>query len=522
MANFQRRYLYFSVFVSGMTVLAVELSASRLLGNVFGTSNLVWANIIGLILIYLTIGYFVGGRWADRSPHFKTLYQIMCWGAFLSGLVPLVARPILFAAAQAVYEVNAGVAVGSFLSVLLLFSVPVTLLGCVSPFAIRLALTTLDEAGKTSGVMYAISTFGSIIGTFAPVLFLIPEAGTARTFLIFAGILLAVGLGGLLMTDRRAALKLLWMPFVLAGLAGLVLNTAYRPVPEGYRLIYEKDSAYNYIQIVEDDDQNRYLWLNEAQGIHSQYHPTQIYFRRTWDFFLAGPYFNPDFTPADMQKIAILGLAGGTVARQHTAVYGAIPMDGIEIDGDIVQASRRYMGMDMPNLNVIVEDARYAFKQLECCYTMVGIDAYRVPYVPWQLTTIEFFGEVRDRLAENGAVVINVGRTPDDRRLEQAMANTLLHVFPTVYSIDVPDSLNTILIATPQPTRVENLVQNLNRLDRARYPILAQVLQDTLAGLRPTITLDVIFTDDRAPVETIVNDMTLDFLLSGEVETLAQ
>jgi hypothetical protein len=104
----QRRYLFFTVFSSGMTVLAVELSASRLLGNIFGTSNLVWANIIGLMLIYLTVGYFVGGRWADRSPEFKTLYQIICWGAFLSGVVPLVARPVLFAAADAVYDLNAG------------------------------------------------------------------------------------------------------------------------------------------------------------------------------------------------------------------------------------------------------------------------------------------------------------------------------------------------------------------------------------------------------------------------------
>lgn len=520
--TFQRRYLYFSVFASGMTVLAVEFSAARLLGNVFGTSNLVWANIIGLMLIYLTVGYFVGGRWADRSPHFKTLYQLLCWAAFLSGLVPLIARPVLFGAAQAVYEVNAGVAVGSFLSVLLLFAVPVTLLGCVSPFAIRLALTTVDEAGRTAGVMYAVSTMGSIIGTFAPVLILIPQAGTARTFLIFAGGLLAVGLFGLFTVDRRAAFKLLWMPPVLAVLAVLLLNRSDRPVPVGYTLLYQKDSAYNYIQIVEDSDGNRLLWLNEAQGIHSQYNPDQIYFRRTWDFFLAGPYFNPNFAPADVQKVAILGLAGGTIARQYTAVYGAVPIDGIEIDGDIVNASRKYMGMDMPNLHVIVEDARYAFRQQKCCYTMVGIDAYRVPYVPWQLTTVEFFEEVRDRLADNGAVVINVGHTPHDRRLEQAIGNTMLQVFPSLYTVEVPDSLNTILIGTPQPTAVDNLVQNLNGLDRAQYPILGQVLQDTLEGLRETQTLDLVFTDDRAPVETIVNDMTLDFLLSGDVDTLAQ
>jgi len=144
-----------------MTTLAVELSASRLLGSIFGTSNIVWANVIGLILLYLTIGYFVGGRWADRSPHNKTLYQIIVWGAFLSALIPLVARPILQNAAQAFAHLEAGLALGSFVSVLILFSIPVTLLGTVSPFAIRLAVTDVQNAGRVSGQIYAISTVGS-------------------------------------------------------------------------------------------------------------------------------------------------------------------------------------------------------------------------------------------------------------------------------------------------------------------------------------------------------------------------
>src|SRR5947209_11133914 len=190
----QRRMLHVAVFASGMTTLAVELSASRLLGSIFGTSNLVWANIIGLILIYLTAGYFIGGRLADRSPRHVTLYRLIAWGAFFSGLVPMAARPVLNAAAQAVYGFQAGVALGSFLAVLILFSVPVTLLGCVSPFAIRLALHNVSDAGQTAGRMYAVSTLGSILGTFVPVLYLIPEAGTARTFIYFAELLVIVGL----------------------------------------------------------------------------------------------------------------------------------------------------------------------------------------------------------------------------------------------------------------------------------------------------------------------------------------
>src|SRR5512139_2282200 len=112
------KYLYFTVFAAGMVTLAIELSASRLLGSVYGTSNLVWASIIGLILIYLTVGYYLGGRWADRSPYPKTLYTILTWGAFLSGLIPMASRPVLWLAADAFDQLQVGVLFGSFASVL--------------------------------------------------------------------------------------------------------------------------------------------------------------------------------------------------------------------------------------------------------------------------------------------------------------------------------------------------------------------------------------------------------------------
>lgn len=518
-----------AVFTGGMTTLAVELSASRLLGSIFGTSNIVWANIIGLILIYLTIGYFIGGRWADRSPHFKTFYQIIAWAAFFSGLVPLVAHPVLKAAATAVQDFDAAVTVGSFVSVLVLFSVPITLLGCISPFSIRLALATVEEAGSTTGRMYALSTLGSIIGNFTPVLILIPEIGTARTFLVFSGALMLVGFGGLALQDKKAAAKLLWMPLLLALLAIWALRGPLRPPPSGMTLLYEKESPYNLVQVVEDDEGNRLLLLNEGQGIHSQWHPTQYYYERTWGYFLVGPYFNaPPYTPDHVERIAIIGLAAGTIARQHDAVYAGIQMDGIEIDPDIVDAGRKYMGMTMDNLNVIVEDGRFGLGQLGHRYDMIGIDAYRVPYVPWHLTTVEFFQEVDDHLTENGVLTINVGRTDTDRRLIEAMTRTLLDVFPTVHTLDVPSSYNTILVATRQPTSPENLLINLQHIqqqpDQFLTPLAQTVLLPALTSawqsMRQTVASDVRFTDDHAPVEMIVDSMVIDFMLHGGINEL--
>jgi len=521
-ARWQRRWLTVAVFTGGMTTLAVELSASRLLGSIYGTSNIVWANIIGLILIYLTVGYFLGGRVADRSPHFSTFYRILVWAAFFSGLVPLAAHPVLRAAARAVENVDAAVTVGSFASVLILFAVPVTLLGFISPFSIRLALSTVEDAGRVTGQMYAISTLGSIVGNFTPVLLLIPSVGTARTFLIFAGILMAVGLIGLAYQDRRAALRLLWMPALLVALAVLALRGPLRPSPSDQTLLFEKESAYNLVQVTEDADGYRYLLLNEGQGIHSQWHPTQLYFRRTWGFFLTGPYFNaPPYTPDRVQRAAIVGLAAGTIARQYDAVYPGLPMTGIEIDPVIVEAGRRYMGMSEPNLDVRVQDGRFALSQLGGDYTMIGVDAYRVPYVPWHLTTVEFFREARRHLAPDGVLIINVGHTSTDRRLVEAMTRTLLDVFPTVHTLDVPDAYNTILVATRQPTDPGNLVRNLAALPADAHPILRAALTDATAALVPTVASGPRFTDDKAPVEMIVDSMVLDFLLSDEVQELA-
>ncbi|HJX41666.1 MAG TPA: fused MFS/spermidine synthase, partial [Anaerolineales bacterium] len=266
------RWLLVSVFAGGMTTLGVELSASRLLGNVFGTSNIVWANIIGLILIYLTVGYFLGGRWADRSPHRHTFYRILAWGAFTAGLVPIAARPVLGVAVAAFAQFDAAILAGSFLAVLMLFSLPVTLLGCISPFAIRLAMQEREQAGRVSGLIYAISTLGSIVGTFLPVLWLIPVLGTARTFLAFSLGLQLVALIGLYLTSGpRSVLRLSWMPVLTVVFSWLSLAG---PIKDSPNAIFETESAYNYIQVQEVEG-IRLLYLNEGLAEHSIYSVAQ-------------------------------------------------------------------------------------------------------------------------------------------------------------------------------------------------------------------------------------------------------
>src|SRR6266508_723585 len=294
-----RRYLVFTVFISGMTTLAAELAASRLIGNVFGTSNIVWASIIGLILIYLTFGYFLGGRWADANPTLGAMYRVLAWGAFTLGLVPYIAGPVLRYAATAFEYLQVGILGASFIAVLILFSVPITLLGTISPFAIRLSVDDPSRAGRVSGQIYAISTLGSFIGTFLPTLVTIPAIGTKNTFLVFSLLLLFVALAGLgKFASRRDMLVHMWMPVLLAIVAALSAGQALK---QNTGQIYEAESAYNYIQVAE---QNGFtiLKLNEGQGVHSIYSPTTLEYRGPWDQFLVSPYFYADRRPADIKR----------------------------------------------------------------------------------------------------------------------------------------------------------------------------------------------------------------------------
>src|ERR1700731_405626 len=180
-----------------MSSLAVEFGASRLLAPYFGTSLYVWGVLIGLILIYLSAGYVIGGRLADRHPRDELLYQLTAWAGLWIGVIPLVSYPILLASQQGFKDVSVGLVAGTLLAVVLLFAVPVILLGCVSPFALRLLLKDVRSGGNTAGAVYALSTAGSILGTFLPVFWFIPTYGTRPTLIGFSLALLALSTAGL-------------------------------------------------------------------------------------------------------------------------------------------------------------------------------------------------------------------------------------------------------------------------------------------------------------------------------------
>ncbi|HEU0295789.1 MAG TPA: fused MFS/spermidine synthase [Anaerolineales bacterium] len=514
-----KRYLLFTVFISGMTTLAAELAAGRLIGNVFGTSNIVWASIIGLILIYLTLGYFIGGKWADANPTPASMYRVLAWGAFTLGLVPYIASPVLRAAATAFDTLQVGILGASFIAVLVLFIVPITLLGTISPYAIRLTVDDTSRAGQTSGQIYAISTLGSFIGTFLPTLITIPAIGTKNTFLLFSMVLLIVALIGLArFAGRGQMLKHSWMPLVLLTLAVLTANQSLK---SNAKQIYETESAYNYIEVIQSDGKT-ILRLNEGQGEHSVYRPDTLQYNGPWDQFLVSPYFYANRKPTDVKRVAIVGLAAGTTARQMTAVYGEIPIDGYELDPKIVEVGQKYFGMTMPNLNIIIGDGRLNLERSEHQYDIIAVDAYRPPYIPPHMTTREFFEICASHLAEDGVLTLNSASVPGDRRLINGLATTMATVFPSIYTVDIPGSFNTMIFATKQQTVPENFAVNLFSMsqDSTVHPLLISTMQVTFSKLQAGFEPTMVFTDDHAPIEWIVNDMVLRFILEGGTEQL--
>src|SRR5918995_461815 len=272
------------VFVVGTGSLGAEIAAVRLLAPYFG------ANTIGIVLVALSVGYWLGGRLADRHPNMRALCLTALAAAVLLAIVPFVADPPLDVGVGALDEISAGAFVGSLLAVLVLVAIPVLLLGTVSPWAIRLAVQSVEEAGTVAGRLYALSTAGSLLGTLVSALVLIPLVGARRTFLIFALAIAIVAVWGL-----RPVRRYVLAPVAIAVLIALPVGTL-KASDEG-EVIYETETEYQYARVVEHDDGSRALELNEGQAEHSIYEPDSVLTGDVWDGHLVLPFAVIDRPP---------------------------------------------------------------------------------------------------------------------------------------------------------------------------------------------------------------------------------
>jgi predicted membrane-bound spermidine synthase len=493
---FGRHALSVVVFISGAAALATEIAASRMLAPYFGSSTIVWANLIGVVLAALALGYWLGGRLADRRPRPRVLGGVIAAAAFLVALTPFVAKPFLDLTVEGLDEASAGAVVGSFIAVLLLFAPPVVLLGMVSPFAIRLAVSGIATAGAVAGRLYAVSTVGSLLGTFFTALLLIPLIGTQRTLLLIAASLAIAA--SILLGVRYLALAL-----AVAALVAIPPG-AIKAAPG---LVHEETSLYQYIQVVERPDGSRVLHLNEGIAVHSVWREGEVLTGGVWDAFLAVP----PLLGRPLERVAILGNAAGTTARAMGVYYPDSAIDGVELDPAVSRVGRRWFGLeDNPRLTVHDADARPFLRSSDDRYDLIVVDAYHQPYVPFYLATRDFFELVRGRLRRGGIVALNVAAVPDDRRLVDAIGGTLAAELPQV--LEWPAlRFNTILLGLTEPLtaaeRERRLASGPDDLAPLRE-LLARDAGEVSPAKRP-------WTDDRAPVEWVTDRMIVSFAARG-------
>jgi spermidine synthase len=494
-----RRRIEVIAAVVGAASLGAEIAAARLLAPWFGASTIVWANTIATVLVALSAGYWIGGRLADRDPTLAGLSRVVLCAAGLLALVPFVAGPFLRISVDALDRVQAGAFVGSLIGVLVLVAVPVMLLGAVAPYAVRLSVRTVEEAGRVAGRLYAISTIGSLVGTFLSALALIPLVGTRRTFLVFALALAVVAVPSL---QRRFVLAPVGVALLLAIPVGTVKATG------DARVIWDRETEYQYARVTERPNGERRLELNEGQAVHSIYRPGEWLTNDYWDEMLVLPFATTRRAP---RSVAILGNAAGTTARAYGHYYPAARVDGVEIDPALTDVGRRLFDLRGPHLHLHNADARPFLRQSSRRWDVIVVDAYRQPYIPFYLSTREFFGEVRDHLAPGGVVLINVGHPSSSDRLEKVLSATMGRVFRTVLRDSVKDT-NTVLVGTDAPASA----RTLDAAKRSMPPDLAAVSAQAAARLAPALPGGDVYTDDRAPVEWLIDASIVHVAAEGD------
>jgi spermidine synthase len=472
-------------FLVGGATLATEISASRLLAPSFGASTVVWANIIGLTLAYLALGYWLGGRLADRRPEPRLLAIVLLVAATALVVTPFVARPLLRWGVSGIDAVAVGSVVGSFFAALALFAVPVTALGAAAPFLIRLAIGSVEEAGRVAGRLYALSTAGSLAGTFVAALVAIPFAGTQRTLV---GTGACVALGAALLAGRA---------WVLAPAVAVVLLAL--PTPGIKSAVYQTDSLYQYIRVVSDGAGGRDLELNEGVVTHSEWRPDTVLTGGYWDLFL----LLPPLLREPPKSMLVIGNAGGTIGRAYGRFYSRVRIDGVELDPKVNWVARRYFGAgDNPRMRLITADGRPFLERTRKRYDLIVVDAYRQPYVPFYLATAEFFRLAREHLRPGGIIALNVAATPHDRSLSRAVGTTLLTAFPQAWRWRAL-RFNDVLFAANGPVTRAGLERRASRAT-GKVALLLPLFRSRLSPIRPQGRP---LTDDRAPVEWLTDRM---------------
>ncbi len=508
-----RYYLYLTEFFAGMSVMAVELGASRLLAPYFSSSQIVWTIIIGTIMIAMALGNLYGGRYVDKNPNPDILYRRIMVAAIWIALIPVVGKYlIIFISGIFVFTVSHGfLVVAAFAACMIVFVFPLFLLGTVTPSLVKFTVESLDDSGSIVGKLNAFNTIGSIIGTFVPTFISIPLVGTNITFLIFAGILLLLSIVYFVSSKRplkenkRVPISILI--FLICCILGNNKSFAFWQTD----LIYEGESIYNYLQVYEDDSKV-VLSTNVLFGVQSMYLKDDGFTGMYYDYALLAPYM-AGIKDKSTVDILILGNGSGTYAVQCRKYFDNTVIDGVEIDEKITRLAGEYFELPR-DINVVTYDGRAYLAAVDRKYDVIMVDAYQDITIPFQMSTVEFFTMVKEHLNPDGVMVVNMNmRGESTDSINYYLADTISRVFDYVYTDDVKNTTNVELFASDKKDAVLTMNNNIDSEENHELKIymrnIAEALQEYTAG-------DRIMTDDKAPVE-LLGMKVIDELIEDEV-----
>ena len=459
--NQNKIWLYLIVFMTGASVMVIELLGTRLIAPFYGASLYVWSSLISVTMIALAVGYFVGGQWADRAQR-TGLSLIIALAALFTLLIPWATRPLLLATDPL------GLRGGAFTSALVLFFPSLTLLGMVGPFAIKLATSQLDGVGSSSGSIYAVSTVGSVVGTLLLGFFLFPWVGS-RQILVSLGLLLFVlAIAVAVYEQKRFNKTVAVLPCVLLAFAGLCLVPkivgAGHVSPDGrFSVLSERESLYGYVRVIEQRNRDLRFLTADASMIGAA-NISDGANRLTYQDIVA---LIPALKPS-IKKALLIGQGAGHMAMTLRDKYGIVT-DTLEIDPAVAQAASDYFGFK-PNGKIIVGDARYEIRHLTGPYDLIIHDCFTGGSEPSHLLTVETLQQLQHLLAPQGIMALNFvafGKGEGQQALA-SVSKTVAQVFEnqSLFISEPGESFNDfIFLASNQPINLSAPSLNADQAD---------------------------------------------------------
>ena len=487
--------LQFQVFISGASIMALELLGSRLLAPYYGSTLFVWGSLIGITLTGLSAGYSWGGKKSDTEASYQTFSLLIFIAGSYALLTTLLSADIL----KMILVLKIGDMYGPLLSSAVFLLIPTFLLGAVTPFAIKLSAKSLQTIGQTTGNLYSLSTLGSIFGTFATTFMLVPILGVNVILYSISSILIISSVIGITKQIK----------FIAIILIAISIHSAVVVQPPVAGIIFEKDTLYHKI-LVHDDSVNNIRTLILDNNFHSAMdlnNPERIVYEYT-KFFHLGLLFVDE-----PNNVLFIGGGGFSAPKKFFVDYPEMIVNVVEIDQEVVNVGSEFFAVpEDERLKISTNDGRIFLRNTNEKYNIIILDAYDKSYVPFHLMTREFNELVYEHLTEDGVFISNIITSIEGNSADLFLAEikTMKSVFPNVYIYPVISDQqtviqNVIVVAHKQEDSVTKF-ELLARQDNASVELVQAIENE----YKKNINLESykILDDNFAPVENYLNPLT--------------